>query len=50
MIHAGDHMKMITVVIVGTGRTGKKLVDPPRIRRAIKYARDEKNADTQNEQ
>ncbi|MDB4345492.1 hypothetical protein OAA43_00290 [bacterium] len=35
----------IRVWIVGTGRTGKKLVDPPRIRRAIKYARDEKNAD-----
>lgn len=48
MIHAGDHME-IRVWIVGTGRTGKKLVDPPRIRRAIKYARDEKNADTQNE-
>jgi len=39
----------IRVWIVGTGWLGKKVANPPRIRRAIKYARDEKNADTQNE-
>ena len=50
MIHAGDHMTQITVVIVGTGWIGKRAANPSRVRRMITYARDEKNAeDTQND-
>lgn len=45
LIHAGDHMRQITVVIVGTGWIGKKTANPSRVRRTIKYARDENNAD-----
>jgi hypothetical protein len=49
LIHAGDHMRQITVVIVGTGWIGKKTTNPSRVRRAIKYARDENNADKHND-
>jgi len=34
-----NNHKSITVIIVVTGKTGKKITNPPRVARKIKYAR-----------
>jgi len=48
LIHAGDHMKRITVRVRKTGRLGKPLDSS--FTRETKYARDEDNADTKHTQ